>query len=63
MMETNTKTIYSFKIKNMLEMRGLKPLLETNNPRYEGLKCWVFEASPAFWQAFLEIAGREDYHG
>ena len=63
MKETKTKIVYSFKIKNMLEMKGLKPLLETDNPRYKGLKCWVFEASPAFWQAFVEVAGKEGYNG
>lgn len=60
---TNTRTIYSFRIKNLLELRGFKPVLETNNPRIEGYKCWVFEASPAFEQAFVEVAGKEGYHG
>lgn len=60
---TDTRTIYSFRIKNLLELRGFKPILETNNPRIEGYKCWVFEASPAFEQAFVEVAGKEDYHG
>lgn len=60
---TNTRTIYSFRIKNLLELRGFKPILETNNPRIEGYKCWVFEASPAFEQAFVEVAGKEGYHG
>ena len=60
---TDTRTIYSFRIKNLLELRGFKPILETNNPRIDGYKCWVFEASPAFEQAFVEVAGREDYHG
>lgn len=60
---TDTRTIYSFRIKNLLELRGFKPVLETNNPRIEGYKCWVFEASPAFEQAFVEVAGKEDYHG
>ena len=63
MLQTKTKIIYSFKLKNILEMKGFKPLLETDNPRYEGLKCWVFEATPAFMTAFIEVAGREDYHG
>lgn len=63
MLEAKTKIIYSFKLKNILEMKGFKPLLETDNPRYKGLKCWVFEASPAFMTAFIEVAGREDYHG
>ena len=60
---TDTRTIYSFRIKNLLELRGFKPLLETNNPRIEGYKCWVFEVTPAFEQAFIEVAGKEDYHG
>lgn len=57
---TNTKTIYSFRIKNLLELRGFKPLLETNNPKYEGYKCWVYEASPAFLKAFEEVAFRKE---
>ena len=60
---TDTRTIYSFRIKNLLELRGFKPVLETNNPRIEGYKCWVFEASPAFEQAFVEVAGKEGYNG
>ena len=60
---TDTRTIYSFRIKNLLEIRGFKPVLETDNPKYKGMKCWIFEASPAFEQAFVEVAGREDYHG
>lgn len=60
---TNTRTIYSFRIKNLLELRGFKPILETNNPRIEGYKCWVFEASPALEQAFIEVAGKEGYNG
>jgi len=59
----NTRIIYSFRIKNLLELRGFKPLLETNNPKVNNYKCWVFEATPAFEQAFIEIAGREDYNG
>ena len=60
---TDTRTIYSFRIKNLLEIRGFKPVLETDNPKYEGLKCWVFEATPAFNAAFVEVAGKEGYHG
>ena len=60
---TDTRTIYSFRIKNLLELRGFKPVLETNNPRIDGYKCWIFEASPAFEQAFVEVAGKEGYHG
>ena len=59
----NTRIIYSFRIKNLLELRGFKPLLQTNNPKTNKYKCWIFEATPAFEKAFLEIAGREDYNG
>lgn len=60
---TDVRTIYSFRIKNLLELRGFKPLLETDNPRMRGYKCWVFESTPAFEEAFVEIAGKEDYDG
>lgn len=59
----NTRTIYSFRIKNLLELKGFKPILETNNPVKEGYKCWIFESTPAFEEAFIEIAGRRDYNG
>ena len=60
MQTTDTKVVYSFRIKTLLELRGFKPLLETNNPKYEGYKCWVFEASPAFEEAFIEVAGKKE---
>lgn len=33
------KTVYSFRVKNLLEVRGFKPILETDNPMKEGFKC------------------------
>lgn len=58
------KTVYSFRVKNLLEVRGFKPILETDNPMKEGFKCQVFEASPAFKEAFEEIAfGKEANNG
>lgn len=57
----DVKVIYSFKIKNMLELLGFKPLLETNNPKNEKYKCWLFEATPALLEAFDKIL-REEGH-
>ena len=56
----NTKIIYSFRIKNLLALKGFNPILETDNPKFKGYKCWVYEASPAFEQAFVEVAGKEE---
>jgi hypothetical protein len=33
------KTVYSFRVKSLLEIRGFKPILETDNPMKEGFKC------------------------
>lgn len=63
MQKTKTKVVYSFRIKNLLELKGFKPILETDNPRYNGYKCWLFEATPAFLQAFVEVAGKEEKNG
>ena len=52
----NTKMIYSFRIKNLLELKGFKPILETINPTNDKYKCWMFEATPAFLIAFEEVA-------
>ena len=59
MQKTKTKTVYSFRIKNLLESKGFKPILETNNPRYDGYKCWLFKVTPAFEAAFVEVAGKK----
>jgi len=56
----NLKTVYSFRIKNLLEIKGFKPLLETDNPKVEGYRCWIFEASPAFEAAFAEVAYKKE---
>jgi len=60
MQKTNTKMIYSFRIKTLLELKGFKPILETDNPKYQGYKCWMFEATPAFLEAFEEVAFRKE---
>ena len=59
----DVKIIYSFKIKNMLELQGFKPLLETDNPRKKNYKCWLFEASPALLEAFDRILREEGHNG
>ena len=67
MSKTNTnadiQVIYSFRIKTLLGLRGFQPISETENPKDSRYKCWVFEASPAFLEAFIELAGKEGYHG
>ena len=34
---------------------GFNYLQEVDNPQKEGFKCWIYEASPAFNQAFDDI--------
>ena len=56
----DTKIIYSFRIKNLLEIQGFKPILETNNPYKSGFKCWIFEATPDLLKAFDELLRKEE---
>lgn len=59
---SNLKTVYSFRIKNLLEIRGFKPILETDNPKVEGYKCWIFEETPAFLEVFEEVVSKKGGH-
>lgn len=55
MSKADIKIVYSFKLKNLLELKGFVPLLETENPKKKQYKCWVYEATPAFLEAFDEL--------
>lgn len=51
----NIKTVYSLRVKNLLTILGFDYLQEVDNPQKEGFKCWIYEASPAFNEAFDAI--------
>ena len=56
----NVKIIYSFRIKNLLELKGFQPMYETDNPKNKKYKCWMFEATPALLEAFDELLREEE---
>lgn len=53
--KTKYKKIFTLKIMRKLKEMGFEPILETDNLRKPGFKCWVYEASPAFYEAFAEV--------
>ena len=54
------KTIFSLRIKQQLKELGIEPLFETDNTKKQGFKCWVYEESPAFLDAFAEAIGKKE---
>ena len=57
------KRVYSLRINQELKKLGFEPIIEADNINKPGFKCWVYEVSPAFLQAFIKVAGKGDYHG
>ena len=53
--EQNFKTIYSLKIKQELKKLGFEPILENDNPKKPTFKCWVYERTPEFMNAFISV--------
>ena len=47
--------VYSFRVKNLLVLQGFEPIMEVDSPKKAGFKCWIFEATPAFLDAFEGI--------
>ena len=47
--------IYSLKIKLLLELKGFKPDLETENPKNSYYKCWVYKNSPELQEVLSAI--------
>ena len=61
---TNLKTIYSLRIRNILAAQGFTYLAEVDNPRIDGFKCWLYEATPAFLEVYDQILSeKEEQHG
>lgn len=55
------KRIYSLRINQELKKLGFEPILEADNINKPGFKCWVYEASSAFLEAFDGLL-REEGH-
>lgn len=51
----NYKMIYSLRIRNLLAVMGFTYIKEVDNPQKEGFKCWLYEETPAFLEAFDRI--------
>ena len=60
MSNSNIKVIYSFRLKNLLEIMGFHFLLETDNPKKPEFKCWVYEATPAFMEAYDKLLSEKE---
>ena len=58
--ETKYKRVYALRIKEKLKELGFEPILETDNVQKPGFKCWLYEASPAFLEAFKKYAYRKE---
>ena len=54
------KRIYSIRIKQELKKMGFEPVTEADNVQKPGFVCWVYEASPAFLNAFTEAIGKKE---
>ena len=55
---SNFKRVYTLRIKQELKKLGCEPVLEAENINKPGYKTWLYEASPAFIEAFEEIANK-----
>lgn len=49
------KIVYSLKIHTQLQLQGFEYLKVMPNPKNENYNCWVYEATPAFLDAFDSI--------
>lgn len=50
------KTVFSLRIKKALKEKGFEPDWESDNLVKPGFKCWVYEATPEFMEAFDQVA-------
>lgn len=49
------RIIFNLGIREDLRKKGFEPLLETDNLKHPGFKCWVYENTPEFAKALDEI--------
>ena len=54
----STKIIFSRRIKDLLIEMGFKPIRQFEDVKRPGFWVWEFEASPAFLEAFVKVAGK-----
>ena len=54
------KRIYSLRLKEELKKLGFEPIIEADNIQKPGFKCWVYEISPAFLEAFDKLLRKEE---
>ena len=59
---SNTKVIFSRRIKEDLVSKGFQPIRKVENIKKEGFWAWEFEDTPELEQAFYQIvAGGKDH--
>jgi len=56
----NIQIVYSFKVRTKLELMGFSPIGEIPNPKANQYKCWIYEATPAFLEAFKEVTYKKE---
>ena len=47
--------VYSLRVRIALRDKGFEPIFEENTVYKPGLKCWAYQNTPEFEQAFSEI--------
>lgn len=58
-MVQSTKIIFSRRVKDALIEKGFKPIRKFEDVKHEGFWVWEFEATPAFEDAFIEVASNK----
>lgn len=53
----NYKTVFSLRLRAALREEGIEPVLEMDNSSKKGFKCWVYEYTEQFAQAFERLVG------
>lgn len=51
------KTVFSLRLRGALREEGIEPVLEMDNFRKPGFKCWMYERTEEFEQAFERLMG------
>lgn len=57
----SVKTVYSMRIRAELKKRGIEPLVQLDNTYKEGYKCWIYEETEEFIEAFDNILASLGY--
>ena len=51
----NYKTVFSLRVRQALRDKGIEPIIELDNSKKKGFKCWVYEETEEFKLAFEEL--------